>query len=85
MNISKIFIFQIGNSSIIRKLLIYEILKILRALYPIMKLLLLIFKIPLKLTFHIPTPFQLNKNLYEKFIIIYPSKYYQKQNILVTP
>ena len=51
MKIFIIFIFQIGNSSIIRKLPIYEILKILRAPYLIMELLFLIFKIPHKFTF----------------------------------
>ena len=34
INILKIFIFQIRNFSIIRKLPIYDILKILRAPYP---------------------------------------------------
>ena len=44
MKIFIIFILQIGNSSVIRKLAIYEIAKILRALYPLKELLLLIFK-----------------------------------------
>ena len=72
MNISKIFIFQL--ETVIRELSIFEILKILRAPYPIMELLLLMFKIPHKFTFRIPTRFQLNKYLYGNFITISPNK-----------
>ena len=72
MKIFKIFIFQIGNTSVIRELLIYDILKTWRALYPLMEFLLLLFKIPYKFTFLIPTYFQLNKYLYGNFVKIYP-------------
>ena len=46
MKIFKIFTFKIGKSSVIRKLPIYEILKIMRVLYPLKELLLLILKNP---------------------------------------